>query len=48
MLNMRTLWRGVAVTVVAVIIAFAASSAATDIVQEWDAVKAPLLHDELE
>jgi nicotinamidase-related amidase len=41
MLDMRTLLRGVAAAAGALIIAFAASSAATDILDDWDAVKAP-------
>jgi len=41
MLDMRTLWRGVAAGAGALIIAFAASSAATDIVNDWDTVKPP-------
>jgi nicotinamidase-related amidase len=41
MLDMRTLWRGVAASAGAVIIAFAASSAAADILNDWDTVKPP-------
>lgn len=41
MLNMRTLWRGTVVAAAALIIAFAASFAATNILDDWDTVKAP-------
>jgi nicotinamidase-related amidase len=41
MLETRTLWRGAVVTAAALIIAFAASSAANDILNDWDTVKAP-------
>jgi nicotinamidase-related amidase len=41
MLNMRTLLRGAAVTAGALVLAFAASSAAADILDEWADVKAP-------
>src|SRR6266704_178219 len=41
MLDMRNIWRGAAAAAGALIIAFAASSAATDILNDWDAVKAP-------
>jgi len=41
MLDMRTLWRGAAAAAVVLMIAFAASSWATDILDDWDAVKAP-------
>ena len=41
MLEMRTLWRGAAAAVGALIIAFAASSAANDILNDWDTAKAP-------
>ena len=41
MLEMRTLWRGMAAAVGALIIAFAASSAANDILNDWDTAKAP-------
>jgi nicotinamidase-related amidase len=40
MLNMRTLWRGVAMAAGALLIAFSASSAA-DILDDWDTVKPP-------
>lgn len=40
-LNIRTLSRGLAAAALAIVIAFTASSAATDILQEWDAVKPP-------
>jgi nicotinamidase-related amidase len=40
MLDMRTLWRGVAAAVGALLIAFSASSAA-DILDDWDTVKPP-------
>src|SRR5260370_31685683 len=41
MLDMRTLWRGVAAAAGALVIAFAASSAASDILDDWDSVKLP-------
>ena len=41
MLDMRTLWRGAAAAAGALIIAFAASSAATDILDDWNTVKPP-------
>jgi nicotinamidase-related amidase len=41
MLDMRTLLRGVAAAAGALIIAFAASSAATDILDDWNTVKQP-------
>lgn len=41
MLKIRTLSRGMAAAAFALMMSFAASSAATDIVQEWGAVKAP-------
>ena len=41
MLDMRSLWRGAVAAAGALIIAFAASSSAADIVDEWTSVKAP-------
>jgi nicotinamidase-related amidase len=41
MLDMRTLWRGAAVAAGALLLAFAASSGANDILNDWDTVKAP-------
>jgi nicotinamidase-related amidase len=41
MLDMRTLLRGTAAVAGALMIAFAASSAATDILDDWDTVKPP-------
>jgi len=41
MLDTRTLWRGAAVAAGALIMAFAASSAANDILNDWDTAKAP-------
>jgi nicotinamidase-related amidase len=41
MLEMRTLWRGVAAAAGALMIAFAGAYAAGDILDDWDAVKAP-------
>jgi nicotinamidase-related amidase len=41
MLNMRTLLRGAAAAAVAIIIAFGASSMATDILDDWATAKAP-------
>ena len=41
MLEMRSLWRGAAVAAGALIISFAISAMAGDIVQDWDSVKAP-------
>jgi nicotinamidase-related amidase len=41
MLDMRTLWRGALAAAGALIIAFAALSAAADILDDWDTVKAP-------
>lgn len=41
MLDMRTPWRGAAAAAVALIFAFAASSAANDILDDWATVKAP-------
>src|SRR6266700_1610062 len=41
MRDMRNIWRGAAAAAGALIIAFAASSAATDILNDWDTVKPP-------
>jgi nicotinamidase-related amidase len=41
MLNMRTLLRGAAATVVTIMIGFAATSFATDILDDWATAKAP-------
>ncbi len=41
MLNMRTLLRHAAIAAAALVIAFAASSAAADILDDWDSAKAP-------
>ena len=41
MLNMRTLFRGAAAAAVAILIAFAATSFATDILDDWATAKAP-------
>lgn len=41
MLQKRSVWRGAAVAAAAVIIAFAASALAGDILDDWDSVKAP-------
>jgi nicotinamidase-related amidase len=41
MLDMRTLWRGAATAAVALMLAFAASSWATDVLDDWGTVKPP-------
>src|SRR5260370_42516159 len=41
MVDMRSRWRGVAAAAGALVIAFAASSAASDILDDWDSVKLP-------
>jgi nicotinamidase-related amidase len=41
MLEMRGVWRGAAIAAGALIIAFAASALAGDILEDWDSVKAP-------